>query len=50
MTSPSQFRPKPPVPLKSAQWAKDFNEIKELGEKNSTKRTPRQTRMRSSGC
>jgi len=43
MTSPSQFRPKPPVPLKSAQWAKDFNEIKELGEKNSTKRTPRQT-------
>jgi hypothetical protein len=43
MTSPSQFRPKPPVPLKSPQWAKDFNEIKELGEKNSTKRTPRQT-------
>jgi hypothetical protein len=43
MTSPAQFRPKPPVPLKSAQWAKDFNEIKELGEKNSTKRTPRQT-------
>jgi hypothetical protein len=43
MTSPSQFRPKPPVSLKSAQWAKDLNEIKELGEKNSSKRTPRQT-------
>jgi hypothetical protein len=43
MTSPAQFRPKPPVWLKSAQWAKDLNEIKELGEKNSTKRTPRQT-------
>jgi hypothetical protein len=43
MASPSQFRPKPPIALKSAQWAKDFNEIKELGAKNSTKRTPRQT-------
>jgi hypothetical protein len=43
MTSPSQFRPKPPMSLKSAQWAKDFNEIKELGAKNSTKRTARQT-------
>src|SRR5437763_5661915 len=43
MTSPSQFRPKPPISLKSPQWAKDYNEIKELGEKNSTKRTARQT-------
>jgi hypothetical protein len=43
MTSPSQFRPKPPIALQSAQWAKDYNEIKELGEKNSTKRTARQT-------
>ena len=24
-------------------WAKDYNEIKDLGEKNSTARTPRQT-------
>ena len=39
MTSPSQFRPGPPPDLKSEQWAKDYNEIKELGEKNSTKRT-----------
>lgn len=43
MASPSQFRPKPPISLKSAQWAQDYNEIKELGEKNSTKRTARQT-------
>ena len=43
MTSPSQFRPGPPVDLKSKQWADDYNEIKELGEKNSTKRTARQT-------
>jgi hypothetical protein len=43
MESPSQFRPGPPLDLKSAEWAKDYNEIKELGEKNSSKRTPRQT-------
>ena len=43
MESPSQFRPGPPPDLKSAEWAKDYNEIKELGEKNSAKRTPRQT-------
>jgi hypothetical protein len=43
LTSPSQFRPKPPPALKSAEWASDYNEIKDLGEKNSTKRTARQT-------
>ena len=43
MTSPSQFRPKPPIALESDQWAKDYNEIKELGAKNSSKRSPRQT-------
>jgi hypothetical protein len=43
MTSPSQFRPKPPPSLKSEQWARDYNEIKDLGEKNSTRRTARQT-------
>jgi hypothetical protein len=41
MTSPSQFRPKPPVALESEQW--DYNEIKELGAKNSTKRSAKQT-------
>ena len=43
MRSPSQFRPKPPPSLKSEQWARDYNEIKDLGEKNSTRRTARQT-------
>ena len=43
MTSPSQFRPKPPIALESEQWAKDYNEIKELGGKNSAKRSARQT-------
>jgi PAP2 superfamily len=43
LTSPSQFRPKPPPALDSEQWAGDYNEIKDLGEKNSTKRTARQT-------
>jgi hypothetical protein len=43
MTSPSQFRPKPPIALESEQWGKDYNEIKELGEKNSSKRSARQT-------
>jgi hypothetical protein len=43
MASPSQFRPGPPPDLKSPQWAKDYNEIREMGEKNSVRRTPRQT-------
>jgi hypothetical protein len=43
MTSSSQFRPQPPVALESEQWAKDYNEIKELGGKNSSKRSAQQT-------
>jgi hypothetical protein len=43
MTSPSQFRPQPPISLKSEQWASDYNEIKELGGKTSAKRSARQT-------
>jgi hypothetical protein len=43
MTSPSQFRPQPPVALTSAKWAADYNEIKTLGGKTSTQRTARQT-------
>jgi hypothetical protein len=39
----SQFRPGPPPDLKSAQWASDYNETKELGGANSTKRTAWQT-------
>jgi hypothetical protein len=43
LMSPSQFRAKPPPSLKSAEWARDYNEIKELGAKSSTKRTASQT-------
>jgi hypothetical protein len=43
MTGPDQFRPPPPIALTSEQWAKDYNEMKEIGEQNSTKRTSRQT-------
>src|SRR5262249_3029421 len=43
MTSPSQFRPEPPIALNSEQWANDYNEIKELGAKTSSKRSVKQT-------
>jgi hypothetical protein len=43
MTSPAQFRPQPPIPLKGEEWAREYNEIKSLGAKNSTARTARQT-------
>ena len=43
MTSSDQFRPGPPPPLTSAVWARDYNEIKAIGAKNSTARTPAQT-------
>lgn len=39
----AQFRPAPPPALKSAEYAKDYNEIKAIGEKGSTTRTPEQT-------
>jgi hypothetical protein len=43
MKSPSQFRPQPPVSLKSKEWTTDYNEIKDYGSKTSSKRTPQQT-------
>ena len=43
LTSASQFRPAPPIALESAEWAADYNEIKELGARASTKRSARQT-------
>jgi hypothetical protein len=39
----SQFRPVPPIPLDSAEWAKDYNEIKSYGAQKSAMRTPEQT-------
>ena len=43
MSSGSQFRPSPPPGLTSNEWTRDYNEIKALGSKNSTQRTPEQT-------
>ena len=43
MTSAAQFRPQPPIPLAGEQWAADYNEIKELGGKSSSKRSAKQT-------
>jgi hypothetical protein len=41
LKSASQFRPEPPLPLASAQWA--TGEIKDFGGKASTRRSARQT-------
>jgi hypothetical protein len=43
LESASQFRPAPPPALTSAKYAADFNEVKSLGELNSTTRTADQT-------
>ena len=43
MTSGDQFRPSPPPSLSSDTWKRDYSEIKALGAKNSTQRTPEQT-------
>jgi hypothetical protein len=39
----SQFRPGAPVRLESAQWTRDYNEIKDYGRFDSTKRSAKQT-------
>lgn len=45
MASAAQFRPGPPPALSSDVWARDYNEIKSLGAKNSTRRTAEQTEI-----
>jgi len=45
MASPSQFRPGPPPSLNSEIWARDFNEIKAFGSKNSSSRDEKQTEI-----
>ena len=45
LESASQFRADPPPALASDQYTQDFNEIKSLGELNSTTRTPEQTEI-----
>jgi hypothetical protein len=41
----SQFRPAAPVALSSAQWAKDYNEVKKMGAKTGAGRTAEQTEI-----
>jgi hypothetical protein len=43
LKSADQFRPGPPPALSSAEWARDYNEVKSLGGARSTARTPQQT-------
>jgi len=43
LTSGSQFRPGPPPSLDSETWTRDYNEIKALGGKTGSQRTPEQT-------
>jgi hypothetical protein len=43
LKSASQFRPGPPPELKSAVWARDYNETKTFGAVNSSVRTAEQT-------
>jgi hypothetical protein len=45
LTSPSQFRPGPPPALASAQWARDYDEVKALGARASKTRTSEQTEI-----
>jgi PAP2 superfamily len=40
-----QFRPGPPPELKSALWARDYNEVKTLGSRAGSRRTPEQTEI-----
>jgi hypothetical protein len=43
LTSVSQFRPAAPPKLDSDVWARDYNEVKTMGARNSTVRTAEQT-------
>jgi hypothetical protein len=40
-----QFRPGPPPDLKSAIWARDYNEVKALGARSGSQRTAEQTEI-----
>jgi hypothetical protein len=43
MPSAEALRPPPPVALDSPRWARDYDEVKRLGARASTERTPYQT-------
>ena len=42
---PGQFLPEPPPDLSSQTWADDYNQVRTLGAKDSTVRTPEQTEI-----
>ncbi|KQW42427.1 MULTISPECIES: vanadium-dependent haloperoxidase [unclassified Roseateles] len=43
LSSAAQFRPAPPPALNSAEWARDFDEVRTLGAKAASRRTAEQT-------
>jgi hypothetical protein len=45
MSSAGQFRPGPPPALTSEAWTRDFNEVKDLGSRNSTRRSVEQSEI-----
>jgi hypothetical protein len=45
LSSISQFRPRPPESLASATWARDYNETRALGARNSAIRSEEWTRL-----
>jgi hypothetical protein len=45
MTSAAQFRPGPPPALTGDTWTRDYNEVKAVGGKNSTRRSAEQTEI-----
>jgi hypothetical protein len=45
LSSAAQFRVGPPPALTSVTWARDFNEVREMGARNSVKRTAEQTEI-----
>lgn len=45
LSDAAQFRPGPPPALDSAQWKRDYDEVKALGSRASRLRTPEQTEV-----
>jgi hypothetical protein len=45
LATPAQFRPAAPPALTSPTWSRDFAEVKSLGSRASTARTPEQTEI-----
>jgi hypothetical protein len=45
LSNAAQFRPAPPPALNGVQWLRDFNEVRDLGGKASTRRSAEQTEV-----